>query len=71
MGYTITQEPGLMAGTGQAIIFVAYDTETANIYPDGDADVFKYRYVCDVYIDSGSGSVRVARLKQLPNAQRS
>jgi hypothetical protein len=64
MAYTITQEPGLFAGTGQAIVFVAYDTETANIYPDGDADVFKYRYVCDIYVNT----VKVARLKQLPNA---
>ena len=64
MGYSITQEPNVVVGTGQPIIFTAYDTETDNIYPNGDADVFKFKYVCDVYINS----VKVARIKQNPNS---
>jgi len=67
--YSVTQEPNVLVGTGQPIIFTAFDTETANIYPNGDADVWKFRYICDIYIDTGSGSTKVARLKQLPNAE--
>ena len=61
MAYSATQEPSLFAGTGQPIIFVVYD--------DARTGNSKFRYICDVYINGTASANKVARLKQLPNAQ--
>lgn len=57
MGYSVTQEPGTIVGTGQPIIFTVYDTDVAGT-------VYKYKYLCDIYINGS----KIARLKQSPNA---
>ncbi len=59
MAYTVTQKPGAyVVGSRQDIIYVVEDDTNP-----GSASVFKYKYICDVYI----GGSKVARLKILPN----
>tara|TARA_R100001015_G_C4629674_1_gene190708 strand:- start:1689 stop:3053 length:1365 start_codon:yes stop_codon:yes gene_type:complete len=56
MSYTIEQEPVLVIGTGQPIIFTAKESALSGSP--------KFKYICDIYING----TRKARLKQLPNA---